>query len=75
MKDFLGKSLVLLCEACFRRPYVALLILGISFVMSLLYGVLNLRLELAWTHLFEPDDPVVTDGGLHGDESLLGQER
>ena len=61
MKDFLGKNLVLLCVACFRRPYVALAVLGMSFFLSLGYGALNLRLELAWTHLFEADDPIVVE--------------
>lgn len=61
MKDFVGRYLVLLCLVCFRRPFLALALLGLSFAGSLAYGALNLRLELAWTHLFEADDPVVTE--------------
>ena len=35
-------------------------ILALSFLAALIYGATNLKLELAWTYLFDSDDPVVS---------------
>ena len=46
---------------CYRKPKRALLALGLSFLLSLAYGVSHLELQLAWTYLFESTDPVVVE--------------
>jgi len=61
LKQFLSTYLTRLCLATYRRPAKTLVLLFVTFLCAVLYGSQNLRLELAWTYLFEPDDPVVVE--------------
>lgn len=61
VKQFLGKYLAALCGLCFRHAKLSLGLLSLSFVLGSLYGAYNLKLRLAWTYLFEADDPVVVE--------------
>jgi uncharacterized protein len=61
MREFLGRYLGLLCRGCYQKPLRTLSMLGLSFVLAVAYGSQNLRLELAWTYLFESDDPIVRE--------------
>ena len=60
LRNALGTYLSRLSLSCYRRPLLSLCFLSLSFVASVVYGATHLQLQLAWTYLFDAEDPVVT---------------
>ena len=61
LRSFLSQHLGRLCGFCFHQPKKTLAFLFLSFLAASFYGAEHLKLQLAWTYLFEPDDPVVRE--------------
>ena len=61
MQGRLGRYLSSLCVGCFQNPKRALGILLFTFLVAVVYGAFNLKLQLAWTYLFEKEDPIVRE--------------
>lgn len=61
MKESLARYLSSLAGLCYRQPRRALALLALSFVLCTVYGATHLKLQLAWTYLFDADDPVVVE--------------
>ncbi|MBI3928836.1 MAG: MMPL family transporter [Armatimonadetes bacterium] len=64
----LRQMLAGLALLCFRRPYAVLAVCGTLLAMSLGVTWNGLRLQMDWTYLFDPADPVVARVNQHRQE-------